>query len=101
MTKAKQEQCSETVRRGRGRYTPCLRPAVLREGGKWWCRQHAPTKEAAQRVKDAEAAVVDVAVKWRKLGIAFGGTPDMPIAVHVQLVIAVDKLLNARHAAKQ
>ena len=40
---------------------PCVRAGVLRENGKWWCRQHAPSAIEARRKKrdekwDAEAA---------------------------------------------
>jgi len=36
------------------KYRPCTLNAVLNEGGKWWCRTHAPSAEAARREKANE-----------------------------------------------
>ena len=33
------------------KYRPCTLNAVLNEGGKWWCRTHAPSVERERREK--------------------------------------------------
>ncbi len=106
MAKTKQ-QCSETVYRQHewGR-SPCECNGVVREKGKWWCKQHTPSavkaradariaKRAAEganrernwRIMTTEAAVLKAAIEWR---------------LHKQtlacLEVAIDALLDTRKA---
>lgn len=72
---------------------PCKKNATIEEGGKWWCKQHAPSlaaeriekrnaewrrKREAERaaasrkdaIASAERAVIEAAVDWTQNGLA-------------------------------
>ncbi len=111
MSETKQ-QCSAKVQRNRR----CSRDGVVIEDDKSWCKQHAPShvkawEEArdarweakwaaqdaavakAERIKAAEAAVVEAAVAWREA--------RSPTTLVNYLVVAVDELIDARKAAEK
>lgn len=54
MAKAEKHQCAERVWHGYHKF-PCQFAGRLFEGGKWWCKRHAPSTVEAKR--DAQKAM--------------------------------------------
>ena len=110
----KKPRCVQIVGRDWGGASPCLRPGVVLEDGKHWCKQHVPSaqrrrREASNakwraeraarearddrlsRIDDAEAAVV-------KAAEAFADSGPHNCAEQGRLRAAVEVLREARGA---
>lgn len=63
-------KCSANVASGSFRVQSCSRPGTVEEGGKWWCKQHAPSIQAARRASTSRRYELEAAIRIASTRVA-------------------------------